>query len=1165
MSTTYKLITTTFPREEHSLKTGAYRLGSAADNEIVIEDASVAAHHCELVVTANTMMLRNLSPKHETFVNDQKIDSAQLTSGQSIRMGDVKLLLEAETTDSGAVGKASEPIRIAAASIAKAKQGLSKPIVRAALLVFGLLGIAALLFTFWPWKEGGFGFSKSEGSAEENAVADSEGSHTKPDVEPANAGRSTLADGGAERALQNLKEQPNAFNPNDTNRPPNVDVEAAEVHIQGESPRLAAPFLQRALRNAESARGAGSPAATKVLSALGNLYRSLREYDKAEPMLEKVLNSAQTASNPEPAEIANAQNNLGELYLASGENSKAAPLLEKALEARKSNLKPDAPEIGVSLNNVAALHASKGDFAKAKPLLEEALKIFEDHFGPDSPSVAQGLNNLGELQRALGDHAAAEPLLERALDIKGKALPPDDASLAATLNSLAAAHSAQGEFKEAEPLLERALSITEKAAGPDHPDTAASLDNLAGLYKKMGDPAKASPLFDRSIQIAKKSLGTEHPQTVMALRNRAELERCQGDPALGQSLTKEALEHSYKLLGAVTQFASRETRIELLDRFTPCDLAVALGSGRDTAEAVLRYKGLIVDSLLEDSLISRAGEVAKTEGMVRALEETKAGLKELLFEVPQDLGTAAVGHRQAELETLLARLEIVGQALGKYLPTLGKPNRALNLKLEDVQGKLGANTALVEFIRYSECHGAEKPKPAYGAVVILPSGEPEWIALGSSEAIEANLSRYQRMIRGIPDGDTAEKLSQDLEPVKGSGDSVETGKQSGASDSSADSSPDSTVELLKQVYGQVWAPVERVLPRGTKSVIISPDGGLNLISFAGLVGADDQFLGEQRLLYYVSAGRDLIAQRKMAENGSVLIFGNPDFTVGSLGGSESPKAAWERIDESARRDLQLLHFPTPIIAAQEIALVHFQASKAKDPTALFMGPRASEAELSAVIGSRVLHLGIRGYVLASTNDHSRASHQDQSGRVEPFYGPAFVKTAAHGILMPESAEHFFGKPRLQNPLHRSGALLAGAEASVKAWKRGQVPVMDNDGIMTAEDLGNLKLEGVGLVVLSACETAAGSIETGDGILVLRRALVQTGAADLLVGLMAKGDDSTAQMIGEFYERYRELGDAPLAFAEVQRKWLTKLRAEQGLRSAVSSVGSFMLNASGTNR
>jgi len=55
----------------------------------------------------------------------------------------------------------------------------------------------------------------------------------------------------------------------------------------------------------------------------------------------------------------------------------------------------------------------------------------------------------------------------------------------------------------------------------------------------------------------------------------------------------------------------------------------------------------------------------------------------------------------------------------------------------------------------------------------------------------------------------------------------------------------------------------------------------------------------------------------------------------------------------------------------------------------------------------------------------------------------------------------------KNPMHRSGLALAGAQTTIEAWKREEVPPVENDGILTAEDVSTLDLQGAWLVTLSA--------------------------------------------------------------------------------------------------
>ena len=39
-------------------------------------------------------------------------------------------------------------------------------------------------------------------------------------------------------------------------------------------------------------------------------------------------------------------------------------------------------------------------------------------------------------------------------------------------------------------------------------------------------------------------------------------------------------------------------------------------------------------------------------------------------------------------------------------------------------------------------------------------------------------------------------------------------------------------------------------------------------------------------------------------------------------------------------------------------------------------------------------------------------------------------------------------------LHRSGLALAGAQTTIEAWQRDEVPPVENDGILTAEDVSD---------------------------------------------------------------------------------------------------------------
>jgi len=75
----------------------------------------------------------------------------------------------------------------------------------------------------------------------------------------------------------------------------------------------------------------------------------------------------------------------------------------------------------------------------------------------------------------------------------------------------------------------------------------------------------------------------------------------------------------------------------------------------------------------------------------------------------------------------------------------------------------------------------------------------------------------------------------------------------------------------------------------------------------------------------------------------------------------------------------------------------------------------------------------------------------------------------------------------ENPLLLSGLAFAGAN------RRTSAKPEESDGILTAEEIASLNLEGVDWAVLSACNTGAGEIKVGEGVFGLRRAFQVAGA------------------------------------------------------------------------
>ena len=79
------------------LKLGANRVGRHPDNDFPIEHPTISTVHCEMVLQESGVLLRDLESTNGTFVNGEQVREVRLSAGQTVRLGDVELLVE--TTD----------------------------------------------------------------------------------------------------------------------------------------------------------------------------------------------------------------------------------------------------------------------------------------------------------------------------------------------------------------------------------------------------------------------------------------------------------------------------------------------------------------------------------------------------------------------------------------------------------------------------------------------------------------------------------------------------------------------------------------------------------------------------------------------------------------------------------------------------------------------------------------------------------------------------------------------------------------------------------------------------------------------------------------------------------------------------------------------------------
>ncbi len=762
----------------------------------------------------------------------------------------------------------------------------------------------------------------------------------------------------------------------------------------------------------------------------------------------------------------------------------------------EEKLGPEDRYTGVSLNNLAELYCSMGDYAKAEPLYQRALRISEKTFGSNHPETARSLQNLAALYWLMEDYAKAEPLYRRTLEVWERMLGPNHPDTATAIENLAEIYDSQGNYSKAEPLRLRALAITEKAFGPNAPNTARRLNNLAWHDWKMGQANKAEPLFLRALHIREKTLSPTHSDLAESLSNAACVKIDVGQREEALSFAERAMHVEETVLANILSFTTEQQRFDFLRTQRPYSLLATLQAAAPVAQAILRRKGIVLDSLLEDRLLAEASGDPKKRLIVDELRSAKQRLTQSQQDVAKDLSDQAQKQRAAEKVKLSARVEQLEADLARQVAGLGKARRALTVTVAQVQSALPPQAALIELLLYMHYLKNTKFESRYGAIVIGTSGEPSWVPLGDAAEIEKNVALYQKSVRGKTDEATLSSV-------------------------------------LKALNSQVWAPIEKALPAGTTAVIVSPDAELNFVSFATLLTPDNRFVGEKYSVRYVASGRDLLRQTKASGNQQTAVYANPDFHSKSAS-PDSNRGTAVGLRSIEMRDLQSISLPPLPGTAAEAAALEKRAGKSAK---VFLGPNATEAELRKANSPHILHLATHGFFL-----------------------PEIDLGTPSNSLSPAAAE--IPKGNLVNPMHRSGLAMAGAQTTLQAWGRGEVPPTENDGIVTAEEVGGLKLDGTWLVVLSACDTGGGEAKAGEGVMGLRRGFIQAGAQNLLMTLWPISDETTVQIMLDFYDAAFKTGNAPQALADTQRDWLVKLRKERGLLQAVQLAGPFIISSQG---
>lgn len=142
------------------------------------------------------------------------------------------------------------------------------------------------------------------------------------------------------------------------------------------------------------------------------------------------------------------------------------------------------------------------------------------------------------------------------------------------------------------------------------------------------------------------------------------------------------------------------------------------------------------------------------------------------------------------------------------------------------------------------------------------------------------------------------------------------------------------------------------------------------------------------------------------------------------------------------------------------------------------------------------------------------------------------RTGKKDYILHVSTHGFFDDNRaFYNSMQNAGLLFANSQ---QYWMNDSLSssLSESDGILRADEIANMDLNGCRLVVLSACQTGLGT-DNSEGVYGLQRAFKLAGAKNILMSLWNVDDRSTAELMKQMYSNLIKGEDTNTALSNAQ--------------------------------
>lgn len=803
-----------------------------------------------------------------------------------------------------------------------------------------------------------------------------------------------------------------------------------------------------------------------VLQLLGVYLTYRGDYFEADSIFGEVYDLSMITYGERDVIAVRTLNNRAVMMQYTGFYDSSLVLQRKALDLTKKYRGTEHTDVALGLNNMAMNFASLGMQEEREAALKQARDIWRNAYGDSNKYSAIAINNLGDLSFEQGKLEQAEEYYKTAMAMRRASHDTSSTNWIDSYLALSKIQMQKSNLDSAGTLCNTALRVAVRVLADSDPYFITVNEQLAHIAFRQSKIDEAKRLYLQCIEDRPSRLGPDQPDAPWD--QLALIYRLQGKPHNAFSSYQRAFTtkwRSYQLN------SHRLTEREALSYFQKCRNAASgavsayfeipkpdTNVTRELAEILLTCKGSVSDQVFRRHREQFAISDPTTKSIALALREKRSQYSELYYGIASPIEQVAKAHRLDSLSRLCADLERQLAVLGA---TPKSPTNAESITVDEVSKELPPDACLIEYFRYDyQSPQASAKTPQYLALALRFDSEPLIVPLGTADSLDRLVLEYQSHMESIVKRRTSPGRT-DLQAFE----SISSG-----------------------LFSTLLEPVI-TMDSTIRSLIISPEGSLNSVSYGTIKDKSNRYLVERFAIDYVTAGRDLVkSQDAGTEVTGLLAVGDPDFDASpsdkthrlanTESGRYSPVSAYTYNQRSVCDQFYTRAIQRIPSTAEEIKKISDEWNRNNGPKAVVLsGAEASEANFKAYApGKSLLYLATHGYFLKGGCDRSFAGEPE--------------------VLVSE------------NPLLLGGLILAGAN------KRGfnKEATSTEDGILTADEVSMLDLRGTELVVLSACESGIGRVEVGEGVYGLRRAFQMAGARSVISALWKIDDKSTSEMM-----------------------------------------------------